>query len=206
MTTTSVQKLQMTGHKQTMIYIKFYKPYGVLCTFTDPAGRPNLSDYLYEPDVYTAGRLDMDSEGLLFLTNDGELNHRITSPKYHLPKTYYVLVEGLINSAAIQLLSSGPIIKGNYKTKSCYVEPIPEPILPERGKEITPHGPTAWILMRLNEGKKRQIRHMTAAVGLPTLRLVRVSIGPIQLSDLQPGQWAYLKQDELVQLRNDLKI
>ena len=191
---------------QKFIYIKFYKPYGVLCTFTDPENRLNLSNYIHVPDVYTAGRLDMDSEGLLLLTNDGEINHRITSPKFHLTKTYLVQIEGDLDNEHINLLSRGPIIKGSYKTKACIVEKISDPILSERVKPITPHGPTSWILMKLNEGKKRQIRHMTAAVGLPTLRLVRVAIGPIQISKLHPGEWKYLDDDELTQLRRDLKI
>jgi len=198
--------MKIFAKSQKFIYIKFYKPYGVLCTFTDPEKRLNLSNYIQVPGVYTAGRLDMDSEGLLLLTNDGDINHRITSPKFHLTKTYLVLVEGKLDNDHINLLSSGPIIKGSYKTKACIVEKISDPILPERVKSVTPHGPTSWIMMRLNEGKKRQIRHMTAAVGLPTLRLVRVAIGPIQISNLNPGEWKYLEEDELSLLRHGLKI
>jgi len=191
---------------QKFIYIKFYKPFGVLCSFTDPEKRVNLSSYIQVPDVYTAGRLDMDSEGLLLLTNDGDINHRITSPKHHLTKTYLVLLEGILDNEHINLLSKGPIIKGDYKTKPCFVQKISDPMLSERVKPVTPHGATSWIMMKLNEGKKRQIRHMTAAVGLPTLRLVRVAIGPIQISNLHPGEWKYLEDDELSQLRRDLKI
>jgi 23S rRNA pseudouridine2457 synthase len=187
-------------------YLKFFKPYGVLCSFTDPEDRPNLSQYIQQPDVYSAGRLDMDSEGLLILTNDGEINHRITSPQHYLQKIYYVLVEGSLTTENLDLLSSGPIIKGNYKTRSCIVEKIPDPLLPEREKPITPHGPVNWLKIILNEGKKRQIRHMTAAVGLPTLRLVRVAIGPIKITGLQPGEWEYISETELAGLKKDLRM
>jgi len=188
------------------IYIKFYKPFGVLCSFTDPEGRPNLSSYIQQQEVYSAGRLDMDSEGLLILTNDGEINHRITSPQHFLQKTYYVLVEGDINKEKLDLLSNGPVIKGNYKTRPCFVEKIPDPHLPEREKPITPHGPTNWIKIILNEGKKRQIRHMTAAVGLPTLRLIRIAIGPIKIEPLKPGLWEFLSDIDLENLKKQLRF
>lgn len=188
------------------LYIKFYKPFGVLCSFTDPEDRPNLSQYIRQPEVYSAGRLDMDSEGLLILTNDGEINHRITSPQHYLQKIYYVLVEGILTVENLELLSSGPIIKGNYKTRPCIVEKIPDPLFPEREKPITPHGPINWLKIILNEGKKRQIRHMTAAVGLPTLRLIRVAIGPIKIEGLKPGEWEYFSASELANLKKDLRI
>jgi len=188
------------------IYIKFFKPYGVLCSFTDPEDRPNLSQYILQPDVYSAGRLDMDSEGLLILTNDGEINHRITSPQHYLQKIYYVLVEGNVTSENLELLSSGPIIKGSYKTRPCNVEKIPDPLFQEREKPITPHGPINWLKIILNEGKKRQIRHMTAAVGLPTLRLIRVAIGPIKIEGLKPGEWELISESELTGLKKDLRI
>ena len=188
------------------IYIKFFKPYGVLCSFTDPEDRPNLSQYILQPDVYSAGRLDMDSEGLLILTNDGEINHRITSPQHYLQKIYYVLVEGNVTIENLELLSSGPIIKGSYKTRPCIVEKIPDPLFQEREKPITPHGPINWLKIILNEGKKRQIRHMTAAVGLPTLRLIRVAIGPIKIEGLKPGEWELISESELTGLKKDLRI
>jgi 23S rRNA pseudouridine2457 synthase len=188
------------------LYLKFFKPYGVLCSFTDPEDRPNLSQYIQEPDVYSAGRLDMDSEGLLILTNDGEINHRITSPQHYLQKIYYVLVEGNLTAENLELLSHGPIIKGNYKTRPCIAEKIPDPLFPEREKPITPHGPVNWLKIILNEGKKRQIRHMTAAVGLPTLRLIRVAIGPIKIAGLKPGEWEFISETELAGLKKDLRI
>ena len=188
------------------LYLKFFKPYGVLCSFTDPENRPNLSLYIQQSDVYSAGRLDMDSEGLLILTNDGDINHRITSPQHYLKKTYYVLVEGILTVENLELLSSGPIIKGNYKTRPCIVEKIPDPLFPEREKPVTPHGPVNWLKIILNEGKKRQIRHMTAAVGLPTLRLIRVAIGPIKIASLKPGEWEFISESELTDLKEDLRI
>ncbi len=187
-------------------YIKFNKPYGVLCAFTDPAGRPTLADYIDLPDVYAAGRLDLDSEGLVFLTNQGTVNHRITAPQYHLPKTYWVQVEGIPNDSALSELKRGVTIKGNYRTKRCEVMIIPEPILAERPKPVTPHGATTWLRIVLREGKKRQVRQMTAAVGLPTLRLLRLAIGPIHLDKLQPGEWAFLDDKEIVTLKKELGL
>ncbi len=187
-------------------YIKFNKPYGVLCSFTDQEGRGTLSSYINLPDVYAAGRLDMDSEGLLFLTNDGNMNHRITSPKFHLPKTYLVQVEGIPGDKQLAEISNGVVIKNNYHTKRCQVMQIEEPLLPVREKPVTPHGPTAWLRIVLKEGKKRQVRQMTAAVGLPTLRLYRVAIGPIFIGDLEPGQWMDLSEAEVKQLRNKLSL
>lgn len=192
--------------KNKNIYIKFNKPYGVLCAFTDPEGRPTLSDHIKLPDVYAAGRLDMDSEGLLFLTNDGQVNHRITAPRHHLPKTYLVQVEGVPDGKAINQLKQGVMIKGDYRTKRCQVMVIPEPNLPERTKPVTPHGPTTWLRIVISEGKKRQVRQMTAAVGLPTLRLFRNAIGPIFVGNLQPGEWAYLTKGEEDRLKKALKL
>lgn len=178
------------------IYLAFYKPYGVLSTFTDEEGRPTLKEFISVQNVYSAGRLDMDSEGLLLLTDDGSLIHRMTDPRFDHAKTYCVQVEGNVTEAALNRLRSGVTISG-YQTKPAEVEQIPEPDLPPRAKPITPHGPTTWLKIRLREGKKRQIRHMTAAVGLPTLRLVRVAIGSLPLGELQPGEWRYLSSDEV---------
>jgi 23S rRNA pseudouridine2457 synthase len=179
----------------------FYKPYGMLSTFTDEGtGHPTLKACIPLPNVYAAGRLDRESEGLLLLTDDGDLIHRLTHPRYHLPKTYYVLVEGIPSEEALEKLRNGVVIRG-YRTQPAEVRIIPEPSLPPRPKPVTPHGPTTWLEIRLREGKKRQIRHMTAAVGLPTLRLVRVAIGPLTLEGLEPGRWRYLTPDELRSLR-----
>ncbi len=179
----------------------FYKPYGMLSSFTDEGtGHPTLKACIPIPNVYAAGRLDRESEGLLILTDDGDLIHRLTHPRYHLPKTYYVQVEGIPTEEALEKLRSGVLIRG-YRTLPAEVRIIPEPHLPPRPKPVTPHGPTTWLEIRLREGKKRQIRHMTATVGLPTLRLVRVAIGPLTLEGLEPGRWRYLTPDELKSLR-----
>jgi 23S rRNA pseudouridine2457 synthase len=181
-------------------YLLFNKPYGVLSQFTDAAGRLTLKEYIDVPGVYAAGRLDYDSEGLLLLTDDGGLIRRLTDPRFHLPKTYLVQVEGLVTPEAIQKLETGLLIQG-YHTRPCQAQAIPEPDLPPRPKPITPHAPTCWLRIVLHEGKKRQVRHMTAAVGLPTLRLVRLAIGPLELGSLQPGQWRALRGEEVTGLR-----
>ena len=186
-----------------MQYIVFNKPYGVLSQFTDEGtGHPTLKNFIDVPNVYAAGRLDRDSEGLLLLTDDGALIKRLTDPKDHVEKTYLVLVEGESTPEKLDVLAKGVVLAGSgYKTLPCAVRPIPEPDLPVRIKPVTPHGPTSWIEMRLREGKKRQIRHMTAAVGLFTLRLVRVAIGPLKLDALPVGLWRELTGAEIRQLK-----
>ncbi len=181
---------------EKFIYLAFHKPYGVVSSFTDPEGHDTLKNYVSIPDVYAAGRLDLDSEGLLLLTNDGELIHRLTDPRRHLPKTYLVQVEGTVTDQALLALERGVVIQG-YRTRPAKAMRVGEPDLPPRVKPVTPHGPTAWLRLVIHEGKKRQVRHMTAAVGLPALRLVRVAIGPLALNDLQPGQWCYLTPEEI---------
>lgn len=182
------------------IYVAFYKPYGVLTAFTDPEGRDTLKAYIDIPGIYAAGRLDLDSEGLLFLTDDGNLAHRLTDPGYQHSKTYYVQVEGEPRSEMIARLERGVEIKGRM-TRPCEVKVILEPDIPARAKPVTPHGPTVWLQIILREGMKRQIRHMTAAIGLPTLRLVRVAIGSLSLNNLQPGEWRYLTPAEVNALK-----
>ncbi|MCS6848564.1 MAG: pseudouridine synthase [Anaerolineae bacterium] len=190
--------------------IAFFKPFGVLSSFTHEerseraAGAANasppkrtLSEFGLPKGVYAAGRLDYDSEGLLILSDNGALIHRLTDPRYKLPKTYYVQVEGIPTEEALQRLRRGVTIKG-YRTLPCQARVLSsEPDLPPRGKPITPHGPTTWLEIVMREGKKRQVRHMTAAVGWPTLRLVRVAIGPITIAGLAPGQWRDLSESEL---------
>ncbi|MEW5828424.1 MAG: pseudouridine synthase [Chloroflexota bacterium] len=184
-----------------MKYILFHKPYGALSQFTDEGtGHPTLKDYLPVADVYPAGRLDRDSEGLLLLTDDGALAHALTHPERHVEKTYWVQVEGIPDETALAQLRQGVTVKG-YATLPCAAQVIPEPDLPPRPKPVSPHGPAAWIEIRLREGKKRQIRHMTAAVGLPTLRLVRVGIGPLTVAGLGPGEWRALTDGEVEALR-----
>ncbi len=186
-----------------MHYIAVYKPYGVQTTFTDPEGRPALRDVAPDlpPDVYAAGRLDADSEGLLLLTDDGPLAHQLTSPEHGHPKTYLVQVEGIPDAAALAELRGGVVVKGT-RTRRAEVDVLAyEPQLPPRAKPVTPHGPTSWLRLVLHEGRKRQIRHMTAAVGYPTLRLVRVAIGPVEIGSLQPGQWRELSAAEVAALQ-----
>lgn len=181
--------------------IIFNKPYGVLSQFTDEGtGHPTLKDFIDIPDVYAAGRLDRDSEGLLLLTDDGSLVKRLTDPRHHVEKTYWVLVEGEPTWDALSRLKKGIRLKA-YTTRPAQVRIIPDPDLPPRSKPVTPHGPTIWLEMKLREGKKRQIRHMTAAVKLFTLRLVRVAIGSIRLGNLKPGEWREITAGELKTLR-----
>jgi 23S rRNA pseudouridine2457 synthase len=184
-----------------MRYILFNKPYGVLSRFTDEGtGHRTLKHYIDVPDVYAAGRLDRDSEGLLLLIDDGFLIKRLTDPKHHVTKTYWIMVEGDPTQEKLTRLENGVQLKG-YRTLPAKARLIPDPNLPPRSKPVTPHGPTAWMEIKLREGKNRQIRHMTAAVGLPTLRLVRVAIGQIKLGGLQPGTWRDLTQNEIKLLK-----
>ena len=184
-----------------MRIIIFNKPYGVLSQFTDEGtGHPTLKQFIDVPNVYAAGRLDRDSEGLLILTDDGSLIKRLTDPKHHVEKTYWVLVEGDPTQDKLTQLEKGVRLKG-YQTLPAKVRLIPDPNLPPRSKPVTPHGPTSWLEIKLREGKKRQIRHMTASLKLFTLRLVRVAIGNILTGDLQPGKWRDLTQNELKRLK-----
>jgi 23S rRNA pseudouridine2457 synthase len=184
-------------------YILFYKPDGVISQFSEHEGHQDLSEFIPIKDVYPAGRLDTDSEGLLLLTNDGNLSHRLTDPKRHCAKVYYVQVEGQVTEKAINLLEKGVMVKG-YLTLPCRAEKIDNPFLPVRRKEITPHAATSWLRITLYEGKKRQIRHMTAMIGFPTLRLVRVAIGPLNLNGLIPGQWRLLTIPEIKLLKTTI--
>lgn len=166
------------------------KPYNVLCKFTDTAGRPTLADFINIPGVYPAGRLDHDSEGLVLLTDDGALQHRLSDPRHKLPKTYWVQVEGEPDKAALERLRNGVPIEGR-KTRPAKARRMAEPELWPRAppirfrKAIT----TAWIELILTEGRNRQVRHMTAAVGHPTLRLIRYAVGPYTLTGLKLGEW-----------------
>lgn len=183
-------------------YILFYKPYGVLSQFTDNSGetqRRTLKDYIPVPAVYPVGRLDWDSEGLMLLTDRGQLQHRLCDPRFQHSRTYWVQVERIPDAAALTQLRQGVIIE-NYRTRPALVELLSvEPPLPPREPPIRfrKSVPTAWLEMSLTEGRNRQVRRMTAKVGFPTLRLVRVAIAGLSLAGLQPGQWRDLTSDEL---------
>lgn len=171
--------------------ILFNKPYGVLCQFTSDAGRPCLKDYVPVPGVYPAGRLDTDSEGLLLLTDDGALQARITEPRRKLAKTYWAQVEGLPTAEALQALCGG-LDLGDFVSRPCVARRMDEPPgLWPRDPPIRMrlHLPTAWLELKLEEGKNRQVRRMTAKIGHPTLRLIRWAVGPWTLQGLAPGQW-----------------
>lgn len=172
-------------------HLVFHKPYGVLSKFTDAEDRPTLAAYVRMSQVYPAGRLDMDSEGLLLLTSDGNLATRLTSPSYKVPKTYLVQIERIPDEAALARLRRGVLLKGkrtrpatvHLLTEAPRVHPRPVPI------RFRKSVPTAWLKMEISEGMNRQIRRMTAQVGHPTLRVIRVAIGSIQLGTLAPGEW-----------------
>ncbi|AOG24648.1 pseudouridine synthase [Acidovorax sp. RAC01] len=172
--------------------IRFNKPYGVLSQFTPEGKWQGLKDYIDLPGVYVAGRLDADSEGLLLLTSDGKEQARIADPRFKMEKTYWVQVEGVPGDAALAALRSGVLLNDGptLPARARLLDPAPavwprNPPIRER-KSI----PTAWIELVIREGRNRQVRRMTAAVGYPTLRLVRAAIGPYTLDGLAPGHWA----------------
>jgi 23S rRNA pseudouridine2457 synthase len=173
--------------------VLFNKPYGVLTQFTDRAGRPTLADFIDVPGVYAAGRLDFDSEGLVVLTDDGALQHRLSDPRHKLAKRYLVQVEGAAEEAALDRLRAGVVLRDG-PTAPAEVRLVDPPALWERTPPIRTRLtiPTCWLEVVLREGRNRQVRRMTAAVGLPTLRLVRWAVGPWTVEDLAPGQWRAL--------------
>jgi 23S rRNA pseudouridine2457 synthase len=176
-----------------MTLILFNKPFQVLCQFSAHATRPTLAKYLSIPNIYPAGRLDADSEGLLLLTDDGRLQHDISHPAHKQPKTYLVQVEGYVDALSLTRLRN-PLDLGDFVTKPAQVKHVQAP------EWLWPRDPpirtrknlqTSWIAITLTEGKNRQVRRMTAAVGFPTLRLIRIAIGPfsLQTQPLMPGEW-----------------
>jgi 23S rRNA pseudouridine2457 synthase len=181
-------------------YIKFYKPFEVLCQFTDSEGRRTLKEFIPISGVYAAGRLDYRSEGLLLLTDDGKLIRRLTEPRFMHPKTYLAQVEGCLTDHAVRALQEKIVLPGT-QTRLVQAELISEPALPPRPAPVRDYHPTSWLRITLFEGKKHQVRRMTAAVGFPTLRLVRIAIGPISLGELQPGGWRELNQREIIKLK-----
>lgn len=185
-----------------MPLILFNKPFQVLCQFSPQPERATLADYLEIPGIYPAGRLDADSEGLLLLTDDGRLQHDISHPDHKQPKTYLVQVDGVPDAATLARLQA-PLNLGDFVTQPCRAVRIAEPdwIWPRTPPIRSRAGqPTAWLAITLKEGKNRQVRRMTAAVGLPTLRLVRSAIGPFSLAShpLMPGQWCAVSAASLI--------
>ncbi len=178
--------------------IALNKPYGVLSKFMDPDGRPTLAAYVDLPGIYPVGRLDMDSEGLLLLTDDKRLIHRLTDPRFGHPKTYWVQVEREPGPQALAALRGGVVVEGRM-TAPAEVRPLAEPALWERPVPVRFRKtvPTAWLEIVLREGRNRQIRRMGAAVGHPVLRIVRVAIGGLRLGDLAPGAWRHLGRADL---------
>ena len=175
--------------------ILFNKPYGVICQFTPESGHQSLKDFIPLPDFYPAGRLDADSEGLVLLTDNGKLQQRISDPKFKLPKTYWVQVEGEPDEAALNQLRQGVILK-DFRTRAAQVNLIDEPDhLWSRTPPIRyrKNIATTWLSLIISEGKNRQVRRMTAAVLFPTLRLIRYAIGKYTLQGLAPGEWRLLK-------------
>ena len=174
--------------------ILFNKPHGVISQFSPNPPHQTLKDYIDVADVYPAGRLDTDSEGLMILTDDGKLQDKISDPQFNKNKTYLVQVEGLINPEQIAMLCNG-VDLGDFITAKAHAIEVTEPTrLWERNPPVRFRKtvPTSWLEITIHEGKNRQIRRMTAKVGLPTLRLVRISIGGVKLADLKLGQWREL--------------
>jgi 23S rRNA pseudouridine2457 synthase len=182
-------------------YYLFYKPYQVLSQFSAEGDKRTLADFFKDipRNVYPVGRLDYDSEGLLLLTDDTSLTHRLLDPSFAHPRTYWVQVEGTVTDEALRQLQQGVVINIDgkpYRTKSATAKLLrDEPQLPERNPPIRfrKNVPTTWISLTLTEGKNRQVRRMTAAVGFPTLRLVRYAIGKITIENLQPGEYTCLQ-------------
>ncbi|WP_375560347.1 pseudouridine synthase [Bernardetia sp. OM2101] len=187
-----------------MRYFIIYKPYGMICQFSKEGDKATLADLAFDfpKDVYPLGRLDTDSEGLLILTNDKKLNHKLLNPDFAHQRTYYVQVDGQIHKEALKQLEEGVTIrikKKDYFTSPAKAKSIDEPELPPRNPPVRYRAsiPTSWISLTLTEGKNRQVRHMTAAVKFPTLRLVRYAIENIELEDMQSGDILELSGTEL---------
>jgi 23S rRNA pseudouridine2457 synthase len=187
------------------MYYLIYKPYLMLSQFSREGDKPTLADLAFDfpSDVYPVGRLDADSEGLLLLTSDKHLNHRLLNPKFRHNRTYYVQVDGALTNESCQQLADGVTISVDgkkYATLPASAEPLAEPDLPDRNPPIRYRAsiPTSWLAISLHEGKNRQVRKMTAAVGFPTLRLVRWSIEGLTAEGLQPGDVRELSRTEVM--------
>ena len=181
--------------------LAFHKPYGVLCQFTpDQPGQRTLAEFSFPPGVYPVGRLDMDSEGLLLLTDEAGFNHRFLDPKNAHPRTYLAQVEGEPDAKSLITLRRGGVIIQGHRTLPCGVALLdPAPDIPPRDPPVRFRMaiPTSWLALTLVEGKNRQVRRMTAAVGFPTLRLIRTHIGGLDGTDLEPSHWRKLSADEI---------
>jgi len=184
--------------------IAFWKPYDVLSQFSDKADPPRatLADYIDVPGIYGAGRLDRDSEGLLILSTNTRLRTVLTEPKHHVPRTYWAQVEGLPDDDALRQLRAGVLVQGKKTLPAQARALAAAPDLPERAVPIRVRKsiPDSWIELQLTEGRNRQVRRMTAAVGHPTLRLVRAAVGPITLHELAPGTYRELSASEVQSL------
>jgi 23S rRNA pseudouridine2457 synthase len=188
-----------------MRYLLLNKPYEVLTQFTDEHGRATLKDFVAVPNVYPVGRLDFDSEGLLLLTDDKQLQHRLSDPRYKVPKTYWAQVEGYPTEAALQQLREGVQVKEGF-TLPAEAQALPEAATADLWPRNPPIRyrasiPTSWLAITISQGMNRQVRKMCAAVGLPCLRLVRQALGGLSLSGLAPGEWRDLTPDEVAALR-----
>lgn len=196
-------------------YVLFHKPYNVLCQFTDDssqgAQRQTLKDFIPVPDVYSVGRLDFDSEGLLLLTDDAKLKHHLCDPKFAHPRTYWVQVENIPTEEALAQLRQGVLVQGKKTLPAIASLLTPDPDVPPRNPPIRDRQniPTAWLELTITEGRNRQVRRMTAAVGYPTLRLIRVASGEgktrLTLEGLAAGQWRYLTPVEIENFQAMLK-
>ncbi|QHL89132.1 pseudouridine synthase [Nibribacter ruber] len=185
-----------------MQYLLLNKPFEVLTQFTDENGRQTLKDFVAVPNIYPVGRLDYDSEGLVLLTDDKQLQHRLSDPKFKIEKTYWVQVEGVPTEEALEQLRKGVTIQGK-KTSPAKAKLIEDPKFWERSKPVRFRAsiPTSWMEIKISQGMNRQVRKMTAAVGYPTLRLVRVAIGKLTLGNLKPGESRVLTPEEVRQLQ-----
>jgi 23S rRNA pseudouridine2457 synthase len=180
-------------------YILFHKPFNVLSQFTAEDGARALNEFSLPSDVYAAGRLDKDSEGLLLLTNDGELIEKLLNPKSEKPKTYWVLVERLPSEDSLALLRKGIKIE-DYTTRPCQIALLdPQPLVPPRDPPVRFRKTVQdyWVEITITEGKNRQVRKMTAAIGHPTLRLIRKKMANLELGDLLPGQWREISREDI---------
>ena len=190
-----------------MTYIILNKPYGVLCQFTDSEGRETLANYGHFPkNVYPVGRLDVDSEGLVLLSDDGRLKHLLLDPKYRHPRTYLVQVEKIPCQEDLRKLQKGVRIEGRITLPAGVNLLKEEPLIAPRRVPIRyrRNVPTSWLEITLREGHNRQVRKMTAAIGHPTLRLIRIKIGPLTIEELKPGNSRELKPEEIANLKNIL--